>query len=354
VKEKPPSLRCSPQAAGVRFILPAALALLILLAASLVWQAVQPEERSADAQAINALADDPALPGVLPSFVDRQGPLSPEQSRVTKPVGWKLLESTFIDAQRQFARGEVDVSFLREVLQAAMRHDPAGALRLATQHLEHTVVVEAFALWAEASPEEAKGFVSEMPGNQAHGPYLAALVDILWFRGLEDLQHWAATLPDSEVNQSAHAAIVHRLHQDAPGGVEPWLRALPSNDARSMASAAYAKLLQESNPQTAARCVMEFATGFTQVEALVDIASSWMESDPVAASSFFLNLERTPRYDPVLAAIAQQAVDYDPEGALLWSQSISDPALRQKINRAIVVGQGVEQETLSADTGTLH
>ena len=71
-----------------------------------------------------------------------------------------------------------------------------------------------------------------------------------------------------------------------------------------------------------------FADGSSKNNAYANIARSWANSDPTAASAWLVQLPANSSKDAAIVSFSNQVFEDDPQAAYQWAESVSDPTQR--------------------------
>ena len=135
-------------------------------------------------------------------------------------------------------------------------------------------------------------------------------------------------LPDDR-RDSARKELVAHWAQFAPADAARWVgRMSPSAERASMARDVALAWVRR-DPGAALPWLFKNTPEASQPDALAAAVAVWSRSDPNAAATWLG--ESAPQEldtDPAVAALARQIVHRDPESALAWASTITNPGVR--------------------------
>lgn len=133
-------------------------------------------------------------------------------------------------------------------------------------------------------------------------------------------------LEDEEVRRQLRRAVVEQWVQaDASAAAAFVESAEPAHErSRLMDSLGLAWL--QTEPEKAADWWIAQAPGS---QTLIKIMNVWAHNDPNAAGAWLGRQPAGPDSDPARMTFARQVSELDPESALQWAETISDPTLRE-------------------------
>jgi hypothetical protein len=192
--------------------------------------------------------------------------------------------------------------------------------------------------WVNQNPEDASKWVSQLPPGNLRSSTAEALVEswatadpkaaAIWafseaeFNGdvelfNQSIQYYAEADPE-EAGQLLRA--VTEAHE-APGSVDAYVRTLAQQDPVEAIS--WQAKLSPEDP-------------LNQPENLETILQEWSRTDSVAASTWLSEVQPGPQRDAAIVGFTTTISEFDPEVAVAWSNSISDPNKRvETLKRSI-------------------
>jgi hypothetical protein len=177
-----------------------------------------------------------------------------------------------------------------------------------------------------------------------------------------DAAHWAMSLNDEALRSAAIDQVVLAWAAIDPDAAAEWVKALPDESGRQQASMTLAYELSGQQPSKAydlalswtgtpegVHCmehaianwaledphgalsvVSELADDVLRNAALAALATSWAESDPVAAATLVVDvMETEAAQQQAVAAIIQRWAQQDPQQALSWVEAFPEGGMKQ-------------------------
>ncbi len=164
---------------------------------------------------------------------------------------------------------------------------PEGQARVMT-------VNSIFEAWARQDPAAALGMLSSLAADE-RGDASTGIVNG-WSRSAPaDAAAWAAALPAGRERDNAMRSVMNRWIQSSPADVTAFVARLPEGDRASV-------------------------TG--------SMMSAWASRDAASAAAWLQRQAGGKDKDEGLKALSRQISNEDPEAALAWANTISDPQIR--------------------------
>lgn len=227
---------------------------------------------------------------------------------------------------------------------------------------------EIFAVWAETDPEAALAFIKENPVKNgtrydrrltglvsglansdptrafeiavAHTPSSSEryrLYDSLFTSMVDNGQMNAAAASlanlgdDHDDQHTAYRAFAWAWAQTDPEAAADWIATLDEKQAAS-AAGGLLKFWPDHDPVGAATYAMEHQNGGYKLNSVIRY---WAKNDIQAASEWLLQHEPSAALDEAVETLAEQTMEFDPEAALGWAESITDEDERKRLVRKI-------------------
>lgn len=258
---------------------------------------------------------------------------------------------------------------LQDTLSKWAATDPTAALQYAMQiesrRVRSNLIGTILSNWAKTDVTSAYNWVMSNresdPGTFQMGlrPVFTALAAL----GVSDAMKMAFTIPSSNDRLSALRIVVE---QAARQGVDPasftsymdslqtpgdrknyasmlaqnWAVYAPQEAAQWALSLTDPSLRQATlsstlgtwandNPQAAADWVLSLPPGDMQSRQIAQITQTWARYDPVQAADWLLAQHPpSPNLDPAIQGLVSTVARSNPEGAVMWAATISDPRVR--------------------------
>lgn len=243
------------------------------------------------------------------------------------------------------------------------------ALKIESRRVRSTLVGSIFTSWAQADANGAYNWLltnrESDPGTFAMG--LRPVFSSLAASGVDNAMKMALAIPSSYDRMSAIRVVAD---QASRGGTIPSMTSYLDSFQTPSERQGYASMLAQSwaiyapqdaaqwamsltdpalrqttlssavgswasdNPQAAAEWAMTLPQGDLKNSEIAQITQSWARYDPVNAADWLLSMHPpSPNLDPAIRNLVNTVVNSNPEGAVMWANTISDPKMR---NNAIV------------------
>lgn len=327
-------------------------------------QQSQPQKQKVVSVAKPEVKTSASAPAQLRSITEQFDPTARQRSLAelgaslgaTNPKeGWALLASIPGLADRQ--------AFAEALIKAWARHDLAGAIAscetLAAGELRATTLAQATAIWAQQAPKDAAAYSATKLIGSARRSAVASVVQE-WSRQdasaaaawclsqpeqvrtaalPEVMRYWANTDPKAatqwaetlapEVRQSALESIVTEWADQYPAEAAAWLTAHP--EASELAEIT-AQTWASSDPLAASNWALQA----NRTEALVPVLATWGAADPAAAHDWLAKSPPTPNHDELQQIILETWALEDAPAALAKLPSIADVERRKNVRRSLL------------------
>jgi hypothetical protein len=208
--------------------------------------------------------------------------------------------------------------------------DTAAALRFAAQLTDPDVASLAAIRAAQAPRADLRVLSDALPTlpAAAHGEYLTLL-----FRAIEQRHGWPAaqTWASSHASPEAEAVLVTAWAERAPHSALAWLLQRHRADLPAEPAATLARALAREDGAAALEWIRAWPETAERTTTMRDVAATWARADAARTQAFLRAQPATEiTLDPVRAALAVVLAERQPHAALTWSQSILDPATRER------------------------
>ncbi|MCB1087220.1 MAG: hypothetical protein KDM63_09260, partial [Verrucomicrobiae bacterium] len=130
-------------------------------------------------------------------------------------------------------------------------------------------------------------------------------------------------------------------------GAMDWLRELPQEE-RSALSNSLGYALIWANPEKGAAFLLEGATEEELPNRYSQVVSAWATRNPNAAGEWLNRQPQGPALDRAKSAFSSVAARRDPESAMEWAKTITEPNLRQG-GMQLVYQQWVKKDAAAAN-----
>ncbi|MDG1242508.1 MAG: hypothetical protein P8R37_02325 [Opitutae bacterium] len=193
--------------------------------------------------------------------------------------------------------------------------------------------------WAGQNPDEAAQWVEQLPSGSLRNDAASALVESWAVTAPEAAAIWALTEAEYHGNTALLNLSIQHYTQANPAQAEQFLRSVNEAYEAPAAIETYVRTRAQTNPMDA----MEWQIQLPQTDPLNNYKNSevimqeWSRTDSVAASTWLNAAAAGDQRDAAIVGFTTSMLDFDPEAAAAWSNTISEPNQRVKqLNRAIL------------------
>lgn len=193
--------------------------------------------------------------------------------------------------------------------------------------------------WATQNPSETSQWVEQLPPGSLRNEAASALVESWAAIAPEAAAIWALTEAEYHGNKELLNLSIQHYTQADPAEAEQFLRSVNEAYEAPAAIETYVRTLAENNPIDA----MDWQTQLQPTDPLNNpknsevIMQEWSRTDSVAASSWLNDAAAGDQRDAAIIGFSTTMLDFDPEAAAAWSNTISEPNQRvEQLNRAIL------------------
>lgn len=223
------------------------------------------------------------------------------------------------------------------------QQDPAAAATwidgMANDGSKVTAAKALAANWVGQSPDEASTWVEQLPSGSLRNEAAKALVESWIATAPESAAIWALTEAEYHGNKELLNFSIQHYTQANPTEAEQFLRQLSDAYEAPEAIETYARTLAQNSPIEA----MDWQTQLQPTDPLYApqnsevIMQEWSRTDSVAASTWLNEAAAGDQRDAAIVGFTTTMLDFDPEAAAAWSNTISEPNQRvEQLNRAIL------------------
>lgn len=193
--------------------------------------------------------------------------------------------------------------------------------------------------WAGQNPDEAAQWVEQLPAGSLRNDAASALVESWAANAPEAAAIWALTEAEYHGNTDLLNLSIQHYTQANPAQAEQFLRSVNEAYEAPAAIETYVRTRAQTNPMDA----MEWQIQLPQTDPLNNpknsevIMQEWSRTDSVAASTWLNAAAAGDQRDAAIVGFTTSMLDFDPEAAAAWSNTISEPNQRlEQLNRAIL------------------
>lgn len=172
----------------------------------------------------------------------------------------------------------------------------------------------AFAMSPGTDRMAAMRFVMEQAARSGAAPSMTA---------------YMASLQTPGERQNYATALAQNWAVYAPGEAARWALSLTDPALKKAALTTTMGAWAGDNPRAAAEWVLSLPEGELRVQQIAQITQSWARYDPVKAADWLLTQRPpAPGLDPAVQGLVNVVMRSNPEGAIMWAATISDPKRR--------------------------
>ena len=207
------------------------------------------------------------------------------------------------------------------------------------------------ATWAREDPNAAADWVDGLPDGQIRNEAVVALAESWMVKAPESAAIWVYEEARRQQDPILLDETIRQFSQVAPSQAEAFVRALSQQPgAGDSVVETHIRGRAEQDPSEAA----QWLTSLTPDDPLYRSENAgvlmdvWAESDSIAASMWLSELPAGEQRDAAAASFSGVVQNYDPEVAVEWAASISDPNQRvERLSESLQVW--METNPLAAD-----
>jgi hypothetical protein len=192
--------------------------------------------------------------------------------------------------------------------------------------------------WASQAPSEASTWVEQLPPGNLRDEAASALIESWSATEPEAAAVWALTQAEYYGNNDLLNLSIQQYTQVNPAAAEIFLRDINEAYEAPATIETYVRTLAQNNPIDA----MDWQTNLRPDDPLNSsqntevIMQEWSRSDSVAASAWLNESAPGPQRDAAIVGFSTTMLEFEPEAAAAWSNTISDPNQRiDQLNRTI-------------------
>jgi hypothetical protein len=192
--------------------------------------------------------------------------------------------------------------------------------------------------WAQQAPDQAADWVDQLPAGRVRDQAATALIESWGQRAPQAAATWA--LSQAEFNGSTELLklSIRQYAQIAPADAADFLRSVNSADTAPSAIDSYIRTRAQSDPVDAMawQGALSSDDPLNQPDNPTIIMQEWSRSDSVAASTWLNNTQAGPQRDAAIIGFSNTMLEFDPEAAAAWSNTMADPNARlEQLKRSI-------------------
>jgi hypothetical protein len=241
------------------------------------------------------------------------------------------------------AQGLTRLETLNRGIQLWSQQDPASAAAwidgMANDGSKLSAAKALATNWVTQSPDDASTWVEQLPPGNLRNEAAAALVESWTSIAPEAAAIWALTEAEYHGNKELLNLSIQHYTQINPAEAEQFLRSINEAYEKPVAIATYVRTRAQTDPAQA----MHWQSSLPATDPLNTannseiIMQEWSRTDSVAASSWLNEAATGPQRDAAIIGFTNTMLDFEPEAAIAWSNTISHPEQRvEQLNRVIL------------------
>ncbi len=217
-----------------------------------------------------------------------------------------------------------------EILEAWGRKSPVKALAWADNldAFTRSGVMDALAEgWAAKDPAAAAAAGKDLLQYDFGDEFLMNVAGQWASSDPKSAAAWANTLDSPDLRAVTHMEVGTEWGMSDPRAATSWIQSLPNEEDRSYAALGTALGWSEHDPGAALEwSVSAIDDEDTRQRVVEDVMLNWSTNDPNSAAKWLNDQPKGERHDEVLSTFSTAIIDIDPESAVTWAATISDPA----------------------------
>ena len=147
--------------------------------------------------------------------------------------------------------------------------------------------------------------------------------------------NWAQSLSGKSQSEALYR-IVDTWARDSPQDAAFFVQSSLEGELQEKMTRRVADRLMKNNVDQAAEWVMTLDQGETKKDAYRDLAQYWLKRDSMKASEWIAHLPNSPERDSAVSALINNIERDDPETAIIWAETLSDPKAQLSIHNRIL------------------
>ncbi len=240
------------------------------------------------------------------------------------------------------AQGLARLDTLNSGMELWAKQDPVAAADwidgMANDGSKVAAVKALAANWATSNPAEASRWVSQLPAGALRDEAGHALIESWAATDPEAASIWALSQAEFNGNSKLLNLSIEKYVDTDPDGAETFLRGLTEAYDAPEAIETYIRARAKNNPQDAMNLLaaLEPDDPINLTENPRIIMEEWSRTDSVAASAWLSEATPGPQRDTAIIGFTNTMLDFEPEAATAWANSISNPETRlEYLNKSI-------------------
>jgi hypothetical protein len=147
----------------------------------------------------------------------------------------------------------------------------------------------------------------------------------------------------------ARARVLKHWARVAPADAAAWLLQMNASGerARLIRQVGLAWVMHE--PETALEWLLENSADAIRADILREAIALWAQTKPNQAATWLRRLKPGPDTDQAIAALAQQIVHRDPEGAFSWASTIQNQLMREQTVSSVFAQWAIRHPSEAAE-----
>lgn len=178
-------------------------------------------------------------------------------------------------------------------------------------------------------PAGAEKYVSSIKDNNERARLTQVLMEEKLKQGTDAAASWASALTDPEMKKGALQSVTEQLYRNDQKKALEYVKANAEDPSNTGAVGEVVRRISSDSPEKSIAFAQELPAGPSRVEAYKISFREWAADNPAEASTSINNLPKGGDRDAAASGLASAVAAEDPTGALVWAESIEDPAMKQ-------------------------
>jgi hypothetical protein len=188
------------------------------------------------------------------------------------------------------------------------------------------------AKWAESEPSVAAEWVAGLPNGPVQEKAKEALVKSWVMQDAKAASVWALAEAEFNGDHDLLGEAIREFSKQSPEEAESFVRDLAEANYSEIAVTSLVMGRAEEDPAVTAEWLIKMAPTdpIYSDEYTNELMQIWAETDSIAASEWLSAQNPGQQRDAAISGFSQSILSYEPEAAVVWASTISDPDRRMK------------------------
>ena len=176
--------------------------------------------------------------------------------------------------------------------------------------------------------DEAVEYVGSLPEDSGdRSRYMSTIAGDMLEKGLDSATSWVDGLTDPSLKDGAMSRVAEEFASEDLDGAVTWVTEHAGEAYAISAVSEVAERWANDDPQA----VIEWAADLpeaSQAKVYYEALDEWTKNDAAAASEYLAKMPESVAKDSAVEGFATELSREDPESAMAWATTISDPSVR--------------------------